>query len=173
MDRVSQRCAGEYFAGTPRAINEQLVIDTCVWGCLVSAPELQIRPTWPYIFPRKVGDDALLSFFGDKPLNKITPEDVERYKTSRAADHKTVRGKDKKRIQTKQRLRPATVNRELACLRAMFNHAIEGDVPLKNRLARQRQRRCAKTTNRPAFSLMTSRGSIWQRQLRFCGTWQR
>ena len=79
---------------------------------------------------------ALLRFFGDKPLDKITPEDVERYKTSRAAEYKTVRGKDKKRIQTKQRLRPATVNRELACLRAMFNHAIKGDVPLKNPISK-------------------------------------
>ncbi len=79
---------------------------------------------------------ALISFFGDKPLDKITPEEVERYKTSRAAEFKTVRGKDKKRIQTKQRLRPATVNRELACLRAMFNHAIKGDVPLMNPISK-------------------------------------
>jgi integrase len=75
---------------------------------------------------------ALLRFFGDKPLDKITPEEVERFKTSRSLEFKTVRGKDKKRVQTKERLRPATVNRELACLRAMFNHAIKGDVPLRN-----------------------------------------
>ena len=79
---------------------------------------------------------ALLSFFGDKPLDKITPEEVERYKTSRSAEYKTVRGKDKKRIPTKQRLRPATVNRELACLRAMFNHAIKGNVPLRNPISK-------------------------------------
>lgn len=75
---------------------------------------------------------ALLRFFHDKPLDKITPEEVERYKTSRSAEYATVRGKDKKRVKGKQRLRPATVNRELACLRAMFNHAIKGDVPLRN-----------------------------------------
>jgi hypothetical protein len=79
---------------------------------------------------------ALLRFFGDKLLDKITPEELERYKTSRASEYKTVRGKDKKRIQTKQRLRPATVNRELACLRAMFNHAIKGDVPLRNPISK-------------------------------------
>ncbi len=67
------------------------------------------------------------SFLSDKHLDKITPEEVERYKTSRAAEFKTVRGKDKKRIPTKQLLRPATINRELACLRAMFNHAIKAD----------------------------------------------
>jgi integrase len=79
---------------------------------------------------------ALISFFGDKPLIKITPEEVERYKTSRAAEFKTVRGKDKKRVQTKQHLRPATVNRELACLRAMFNHAIKGERTLKNPISK-------------------------------------
>jgi integrase len=79
---------------------------------------------------------ALLSFFGDKPLDKITLEEVERYKTARAAEFKTVRGKDKKRVQTTQRLRSATVNRELACLRAMFNHAIKCDVPVKNPISK-------------------------------------
>jgi integrase len=79
---------------------------------------------------------GLLSFFGDKQLDKITPEEVEHYKTARAAEFKTVRGKGKKRIQTKQRLRPATVNRELACLRAMFNHAIKADVPLRNPISK-------------------------------------
>jgi integrase len=73
---------------------------------------------------------------GDKPLDKITPEEVERYKTSRSAEYKTVRGKDKKRVETKHRLRPATVNRELACLRAMFNHAIKGDVTLRNPISK-------------------------------------
>lgn len=79
---------------------------------------------------------ALLSFFGDKPLDKITPEEVERYKTSRSAEYKTVRSKNKKRIPTTQRLKPATVNRELACLRAMFNHAIKGDDRLKNPISK-------------------------------------
>src|SRR5436305_959137 len=36
---------------------------------------------------------ALLRFFGDKSLDKITAEEVERYKTSRAAEYKTVRGR--------------------------------------------------------------------------------
>jgi integrase len=79
---------------------------------------------------------ALLSFFGNKQLDKITPEEVERFKTSRAAAFKTVRGKDKKRIATKQLLRPATVNRELACLRAMFNHAIKADVSVRNPISK-------------------------------------
>jgi integrase len=79
---------------------------------------------------------ALLKFFGDKRLDKITSEEVERYKASRATEFKTVRGKNKKRTQTKQRLRPATINRELACLRAMFNHAIKSDMLLKNPISK-------------------------------------
>jgi integrase len=79
---------------------------------------------------------ALLKFFGDKRLDKITAEEVERYKTSRAAEFKTVRGKNKKRTPTKERLRPATINRELACLRAMFNHAIKSDMLLTNPISK-------------------------------------
>lgn len=75
---------------------------------------------------------ALLKYFRDAPLDRITADEVERYKTSRAAEYKTVSGKDKKRIQTKQRLRPATVNRELACLKALFNHAIKADHFIRN-----------------------------------------
>jgi integrase len=97
-------------------------------------PILNLRDELGDLIPAR--SFALLSFFGDKSLDKITPEEVERYKTSRAAEYKTVRGKDKKRIQTKQRLRPATVNRELTCLRAMFNQAIKSDVPLRNPISK-------------------------------------
>ena len=45
---------------------------------------------------------------------------------------KTVRGTDKRRVETTQRLRPATVNRELACLKALVNHAIKADHLLRN-----------------------------------------
>lgn len=50
----------------------------------------------------------LSSFFGDRYLYAITPMLVEKYKISRS------RG-----------VSPATVNRELACLKHMFNKAIE------------------------------------------------
>jgi integrase len=69
--------------------------------------------------------------FKDVSLDKITPEEVERYKTVRRGQHRTVRGKVGRKI-TKGKIKPATVNRELACLRAMFNHVLKGDVPLKN-----------------------------------------
>ncbi|WP_188553848.1 tyrosine-type recombinase/integrase [Edaphobacter dinghuensis] len=74
---------------------------------------------------------ALLRHFKDASLDKITPDEVERFKSARLSQYGTVRGKDK-RTTTNKRIQPATVNRELACLRAMFNHAIKSDVPLRN-----------------------------------------
>jgi site-specific recombinase XerD len=61
----------------------------------------------------------------------ITPDAVERFKTARLSQCGTVRGKDKRKT-TNKKIQPATVNRELACLRAMFNHAIKAEVPLRN-----------------------------------------
>ena len=66
---------------------------------------------------------ALLKFFKDVKLDRITSEDVEGYKTWRAAQ---------KSPRTKRTLRPATTNRELACLKALFNYFIKGDLMIKN-----------------------------------------
>lgn len=78
---------------------------------------------------------ALLRHFKDLQLDLITPDEVERYKQQRLAQTKTVRSKDK-RIPTDTKIKPATVNRELACLRAVFNHAIKGDLPLRNPISK-------------------------------------
>ncbi len=67
----------------------------------------------------------LLRFFGGKSLRDITPWLVERYKHERLKA--TVRGK---------RIAPATVNRELACLRRMFNLAIGWERADRNPAAR-------------------------------------
>ena len=79
----------------------------------------------------KVSSIALLRFFADIPLDKITQEDVERFKITRAREFKTARS-NKGRVQTKRRVRPATVNRELACLKAVINFAIKSDILIKN-----------------------------------------
>jgi integrase len=76
-----------------------------------------------------------LRHFNQAPLDKITPDEVERYKTVRLNQTTTVRAKNKRRS-TDKKLRPATVNRELACLRAVFNHVIKGDVPLRNPISK-------------------------------------
>lgn len=83
----------------------------------------------------QVSSLALLRYFKDTPLDKVTPEDVERFKTTRSAEHKTARA-GQRRKQTAKKLRPATVNRELACLKAMFNYAVKSDLPLRNPVSR-------------------------------------
>jgi integrase len=86
----------------------------------------------PATFRRyKVSSVALLRYFKSMALDKITPEEVDRFKIERLAQFKTVNGKEKRRI-TNKLIRPATVNRELACLRAVFNHALKGNVLVKN-----------------------------------------
>ena len=70
-----------------------------------------------------VSSAALLRFFGDQPLDKITSDLVEQFKAARSVA---------KGQRTDRRIMPATVNRELACLRAMFNHAIKAGVPVNN-----------------------------------------
>ena len=50
----------------------------------------------------------LLPVFGEMYLSDITPGQIERYKAQRLL-----------------KVKPATVNRELACLKHMFNKAIE------------------------------------------------
>jgi len=52
----------------------------------------------------------LLGFFGGKRLNTISPNLIEQYKCKRLDEG---------------RLKPATVNREIACLKVMFNWAIK------------------------------------------------
>lgn len=66
-----------------------------------------------------VSSNALKRFFGATPLDHITPEKVEKFKTWRAR---------KKSDYTWRRLRPATINRELACLKILFNR-FEDTVP--------------------------------------------
>ncbi len=70
-----------------------------------------------------VSSAALLRCFGDQPLDKITQDAVEQFKAARSVS---------KGQRTKRLIKPATVNQELACLRAMFNHAIKADLLLKN-----------------------------------------
>jgi integrase len=70
---------------------------------------------------------ALRKHFRDVQLDCISPEEVERYKTVRSSQVSS---------RTKRQVMPATVNRELACLKALFNHVLKGDVPLRNPVSR-------------------------------------
>jgi integrase len=85
----------------------------------------------------KVSSLALLSHFGDKPIDQITTDDVEGFKAARAMESATAKGKEKgKRKSTGKRIRAATVNRELACLKALFNHALKSDFTFRNPVSR-------------------------------------
>jgi len=66
----------------------------------------------------KTSSKALLKFvkFKSKPIDQITPAIIEDYKAHRA------RQTGKK---TKRAIKPATVNRELACLKAMYFRALK------------------------------------------------
>lgn len=60
---------------------------------------------------------ALLKFFKSTPLDKIQSEDVERFKVWRIKQNcLTKTGKE-----TRKKIKPATVNRECACLKKLFN----------------------------------------------------
>jgi integrase len=77
----------------------------------------------------------LLKFFGDKQLDEISPDDVERYKQWRSkqtkkAPHRKLKVNSK--ALTTKAIKPATVNRELACLKIIFNHFIKSDTIAKN-----------------------------------------
>lgn len=81
----------------------------------------------------------LIRYFENKRIDLITTEDVEKYKDWRRnqkkkAPHKKL--KKNKKATTNKTLKPATVNRELACLRAMINHFIKQDVLVKNPVSR-------------------------------------
>jgi NAD-dependent DNA ligase len=73
----------------------------------------------------------LLQYFGETTLEEITPDEVEKYKLWRSRQTKKPpirKLKKNKRATTSKQLKPATINRELACLKIVFNHFIKRDV---------------------------------------------
>ena len=97
----------------------------------------QEHATKPATYQRYVtSSKALLQHFTDVSLDKITPDEVECYKTNRLSQRRTARSKDGRKT-GKGKIKPATVNRELACLRAMFNHVLKSDVPLRNPIGKR------------------------------------
>jgi integrase len=82
---------------------------------------------------------ALLRYFGKRRIDAIAAEDVERFKDWRRVQRKQAPNrklKVNKHATTTKQIKPATVNRELACLRAMLNHFIKLDVLIKNPVSR-------------------------------------
>ena len=85
---------------------------------------------------------ALLKFFHDKRIDLIKPVDVERFKEWRIKQ--STRPRSEKKAGRKSQnstwkptvLRPATINRELAILKIIFNFFIRRDVVEKNPVTR-------------------------------------
>ncbi len=75
----------------------------------------------------EISSKALKRFFRDSPLDRITPDTVEKFKTWRARQ---------KSPRTGRFLRPATINRELACLKILFNRFVKDDVIARNPVSR-------------------------------------
>lgn len=79
---------------------------------------------------------ALLRYFGDTPLDQIAPDDVEKFKTWRIKQKKSPRKRKVPKVATTSKaattLMPATVNRELACLKILFNFYIKSDVLMRS-----------------------------------------
>lgn len=69
----------------------------------------------------------LLKFFGQALIDTITPEDIERYRRRR---------KDYTSERTGRKLKPATINRELAALKALFNFFVKQDLITRNPVSR-------------------------------------
>ena len=78
---------------------------------------------------------ALLRYFNETPLDQIKPEHVEQFKLWRIKQKKSAPAKKVKKqgiaIKIDKALKPATVNRELACLKIMLNYFIKSDVLMK------------------------------------------
>jgi integrase len=79
---------------------------------------------------------ALLNFFKDKPIDEIESEDVEKFKHWRIGQQVKARGKSPNKKTVRPTVKPATVNRELACLKILFNRFIKNDVLIKNPASR-------------------------------------
>src|SRR5262249_19877091 len=79
-----------------------------------------------------VASKPLIQAFGAKRLNAVTVEEVERYKNARLNQGgKRGHGKGKTK-ETGKKLKPATVNRELSYMKAMYNHFIKLGVVVEN-----------------------------------------
>ncbi|MBK6590651.1 MAG: phage integrase SAM-like domain-containing protein [Acidobacteria bacterium] len=73
---------------------------------------------------------ALIEHFGPMRIDKITREDVERFIAWRTAQKKkapALKLKKNSKAKTTASIKPATINRELGLLRAIFNRKIEVD----------------------------------------------
>jgi integrase len=81
---------------------------------------------------------VLLNYFGNPTVDKITPAEIKKFKSWRSEQavqtkgRKSLRAKLSKKNQQKKTIAPATVNRELACLKKMFSCLVDDGILLTN-----------------------------------------
>lgn len=75
---------------------------------------------------------SLIEFFKEQPLDKIEPQDVERYKIWRGKQPSKNQKNTKLKLKDRATVSNATINRELACLRIIFNIYIKNDLLTRN-----------------------------------------
>ncbi len=86
-----------------------------------------------------VASKPLIRFFGNKPIDEITSDFVEKYKVWRSSQKKkapTRMLKKNKNATTNKTLKPATVNKELATLKIILNHFIKAGVLQSNSVSK-------------------------------------
>jgi integrase len=71
----------------------------------------------------RVSSVSLLKYFRERMLDQIAPEDIEKFKAYR---------RKQKNPQTKTYIKGSTINRDLACLKALYNYHIRCDVRIDN-----------------------------------------
>lgn len=79
---------------------------------------------------------TLIETFGSKKLHTITPDDIEKYKTARLSRGRRRRGRNGATRETGKGVKPATINTDLSCMKAMYNFFVELDVIGRNPVER-------------------------------------
>src|SRR2546423_7624486 len=99
----------------------QLMKDFLAWSKVQhkSHPRTTIR--------YETSSKPLLRYFKDKRIDRISADDIEQYKMWRSVQINA---------RTEETIKPATINREMACLKAAFNYAIKGEFVFKNPVSR-------------------------------------
>jgi len=97
----------------------------------------QTHPEHPNTAKRyETSSILLIEAFGSKKLHQITPDDIEKYKSWRLTAGRRRRGKGSGGRETGKPCKPATVNGDLACMRAMFSYFVALDVVASNPVSR-------------------------------------
>jgi integrase len=114
---MSARTEGRYIKKSPDACT--LFKDLARW--YLDLPEVKAKRSYDR---DQLSLNRLLPFFGDRLLKDITPALVEAYRQKRLSEPSG---------RTPQFLtKPATVNREIACLKTIFNKAVRNDKAERN-----------------------------------------